>query len=98
MNMRMSVALVLTELSYGESYVAPLVERLRAKVGHWVGSGSGLVYPILAEAEKAGYVKSRFARTAGQKGGLPKRIFRLTKAGSALAKRAKKEFGQVFAP
>ena len=59
-----------------ESYAVPLVQTLDEKIGRRV-SPTG-AYTVLRRLEKRGFVTSRVGPSTAERGGRPKRIFRLT--------------------
>jgi PadR family transcriptional regulator PadR len=72
---------LLRALLDGEGFGLALVERVRVLTGGRVQLGQATVYPMLREMEAEGLLESREADPLPERGGRPRRYYRLTKAG-----------------
>lgn len=78
-------AALLQALIRGEGYGLQLIERVKEHSGGTVKLHQGNTYPALRELEKEGLVKSWEADPAPERGGRPRRYYRLTAAGQRAA-------------
>jgi PadR family transcriptional regulator PadR len=74
-------AALLQALIRGEGYGLDLIERVKERTKGKVVLGQGSVYPALRELEREGMVKSWDADPTPERGGRPRRYYRLTAAG-----------------
>lgn len=71
------VLLVLLHLG-SESYAVPLAEELRERTGRKVSSTG--MYVVLRRLEKRGYLESHMDEGTSERGGRPRRMFRIREA------------------
>jgi DNA-binding PadR family transcriptional regulator len=83
--------LVLSVLDGGEAHGYRVIEHLRAASGGVFDLPEGTVYPVLHRLERAGYLRSRWAKGAGPK----RRVYTLTSRGRR-ALDGQKESWQAF--
>ena len=83
--------LVLSVLDAGEAHGYRVIEHLRAASGGVFDLPEGTVYPVLHRLERAGYLRSRWAKGAGPK----RRVYTLTSRGRR-ALDGQKESWQAF--
>ncbi len=75
-------AALLQSLADGEGFGLELVSRVNERTGGRLQLGSGSVYPALRELEREGLVVSREADPLPERGGRPRRYYKLTAEGS----------------
>lgn len=78
-------AALLQALIRGESFGLELIERVRDRTGGRLVLGQGSVYPALRELEREGMVESYDGAVLPERGGRPRRYYRITAAGVAAA-------------
>ena len=83
--------LVLSVLDDGEAHGYRVIELLRTTSGGMFELPEGTVYPVLHRLERAGYLRSRWAKGAGPK----RRVYTLTSRGRR-ALDGQKESWQAF--
>jgi|SRR3954470_14812642 PadR family transcriptional regulator PadR len=83
--------LMLSVLDGGEAHGYRVIEHLRAASGGVFDLPEGTVYPVLHRLERAGYLRSRWAKGAGPK----RRVYTLTSRGRR-ALDGQKESWQAF--
>jgi len=83
--------LVLSVLDGGEAHGYRVIEHLRAASGGVFDLPEGTVYPVLHRLERAGYLRSRWAKGAGPK----RRVYTVTSRGRR-ALDGQKESWQAF--
>lgn len=74
-------AALLQALADGEGFGLELVSRVRERTAGKLELGSGSVYPALRELEREGLVASREADPLPERGGRPRRYYKLTAEG-----------------
>lgn len=75
---------LLSALIPGEAYGLEIIERLKAAGVRRSIPYAGWVYPGLRELERAGMVTSRESEPMAERGGRPRRYYRLTESVRAL--------------
>ncbi len=78
-------AALLQALVRGESFGLELIERVRDRTKGRLVLGQGSVYPALRELEREGLVESYDGDPLPERGGRPRRYYRLTAAGARAA-------------
>jgi PadR family transcriptional regulator PadR len=86
-------AALLQALIEGESYGLELIDRVETRTRGKLKLGQGSVYPALRDLEKEGLVESYEADPLPERGGRPRRYYKITATG----RRAAREDGQVVA-
>lgn len=77
-----------------ESYAVPLVQTLEDKIGRRV-SPTG-AYTVLRRLEKRGFVTSRVGPPTAERGGRPKRMFRLTPRALPAIRKTRSELNTLW--
>ena len=77
---------LLQALIQGESYGLGLIERVREASGGQVVLMQGRVYPVLRELEADGLLESYDGEPLPERGGRPRRYYKLTAEGRRAAK------------
>lgn len=80
-----SKAALLQVLTEGEGYGLELIERVRERTNGEIELLQGRVYPALRELEDAGLVKSYESEPIPERGGRPRRYYKLTAEGKRAA-------------
>jgi PadR family transcriptional regulator, regulatory protein PadR len=78
-------AALLQVLIRGEGYGLDLIERVRDNTKGRIILGQGSVYPALRDLEEEGLVKSYEGEPIPERGGRPRRYYKLTAAGQRAA-------------
>jgi PadR family transcriptional regulator, regulatory protein PadR len=78
-------AALLQALIRGEGYGLELIERVKQRTQGTVKLHQGNTYPALRELEKEGLLKSWDADPTPERGGRPRRYYKLTAAGQRAA-------------
>lgn len=78
-------AALLQELIRGQGYGAELIERVKKNTRGAVNLHMGNTYPALRELEAGGLVKSWEAEPTPERGGRPRRYYKITAAGQRAA-------------
>jgi PadR family transcriptional regulator, regulatory protein PadR len=81
-------ALLQALLLQGQSYGVELIERVKQRTDGEIVLHQGTVYPALRELEDEGFVESYESEPLPERGGRPRRYYRLTALG---AKEARKQ-------
>jgi len=89
---------LLQALISGEGYGLELIERIRARTEGKVALLQGRVYPALRELEIDGLVKSYETEPLAERGGRPRRYYRLTAEGRRAALLQQKAVLALFQP
>lgn len=76
---------LLQALVTGESYGLELIERVSEDTQGLLILRQGRVYPVLRQLEEEGLVTSSEGEPSAEKGGRPRRYYRLTAKGVAVA-------------
>jgi PadR family transcriptional regulator, regulatory protein PadR len=76
---------LLQALIRGEGYGLELIERVKQRTGGKMKLHQGNTYPALRELEAEGLVKSWEADPSPDRGGRPRRYYKLTAAGARAA-------------
>ncbi len=77
---------LLQALVEGESYGLELIERVKQMTRGEVAIVQGTVYPTLRQLESEGLAESYDGEPLAERGGRPRRYYRLTAAGQRAAK------------
>lgn len=85
-------AALLQALMRGEGYGLDLIERVRASTDGALVLHQGSVYPALRELEREGLLESYEGEPLPERGGRPRRYYRITADG----KRAARQHAEVF--
>jgi len=78
-------AALLQALVSGSGYGLDLIERVRKQTNGEIVLRQGTVYPLLRGFESAGLVESRERELPAERGGRPRRYYRLTLLGAKVA-------------
>ena len=79
----------------GEAYGVPILSELEGKTRR--RSSRAAVYIALRRLERRGLVRSRFGEPTSERGGKPKRFFRITRSGVTLLKQTRSELQNMWA-
>lgn len=90
------MAALLQALNSGPGYGLELIERVAKKTKGKLLLGQGSVYPALRDLERDGLVVSYDGETTPERGGRPRRYYRLTAAGATSAMGHKVMAGRLF--
>jgi PadR family transcriptional regulator PadR len=90
-------AALLQALVQGEGYGLDLIERVRKRTHGRVALGQGSVYPALRDLENEGLVKSYEADALPERGGRPRRYYKLTASGQRAALADTRAVASLFA-
>lgn len=86
-------AALLQCLCDGEGYGLDLIERAKQ---YGLNLHAGSVYPALRELEGDGFLKSYEGEPMPERGGRPRRYYKLTAAGKKLAAKQKQDIRRLF--
>jgi PadR family transcriptional regulator PadR len=78
-------AALLQALIKGEGYGLDLIDRVKDRTKGRIVLGQGSVYPALRDLEQEGLVKSYESEPLPERGGRPRRYYKLTAAGQRAA-------------
>jgi len=78
-------AALLQALIQGESYGLELIDRVKTRTKGALVLGQGSVYPALRDLEADGFVKSFEGEPLPERGGRPRRFYKLTAKGAKAA-------------
>ncbi|MGK4001116.1 PadR family transcriptional regulator [Sorangium sp. So ce1036] len=78
-------AALLQALISGPGYGLDLIERVKAQTKGKLSLGQGSVYPALRELEREGLVESYEADPTPERGGRPRRYYKLNALGAKVA-------------
>jgi PadR family transcriptional regulator PadR len=87
---------LLQVLASGEGYGLELIERVRDRTEGLVSLHQGSVYPALRWLERRGLVESYEAAGPPDRGGRPRRYYRITAAGRRTAEEHRKAVRGLF--
>jgi PadR family transcriptional regulator PadR len=90
-------AALLQVLSTGEGYGLELIERVRVRSGGVIVLHQGGIYPALHALELQGLVDSYEASPVPERGGRPRRYYRIRPKGERLAKKLREGILGLFA-
>ena len=76
---------LLQALISGDGYGLDLIERVKKRTNGQVVLGQGSVYPALRDLEEEGLVRSYEGEPMPERGGRPRRYYKLTAAGQKAA-------------
>lgn len=76
---------LLQELARGEGYGLQLIERVKKRTQGSISLHMGNTYPALRELEKEGLAKSWEGEPVPERGGRPRRYYKVTAAGRRAA-------------
>jgi PadR family transcriptional regulator, regulatory protein PadR len=93
-----SKAALLQVLTEGEGYGLELIERVRERTNGEIELLQGRVYPALRELEEDGLVKSYESEPIPERGGRPRRYYKLTAEGRRAARGQAKIAQALFQP
>lgn len=79
----------------GESYGVPIMREIAERAGREVARAA--VYIALKRLEAKGFVTSRVGDATPERGGRPKRLFKLTKGGARQLRQSRDEFVRMWA-
>jgi len=80
----------------GEAYGLELIERIHEQTQGAVQLLQGRVYPVLRELEKEGLVKSYETEPLPERGGRPRRYYRITAEGRRAAEQDRKALTSIL--
>src|SRR5207253_2357127 len=89
-------AALLQALIRGPSYGLDLIDRVRQQTGGRVSLYHGNVYPALRALEREGLVKSYEGDTTPERGGRPRRYYKITGQGQKAAMENRATAGAMF--
>src|SRR5260370_41939790 len=89
-------AALLQALVRGPSFGLDLIDRVRQQTGGRLSLNNGSVYPALRALEREGLVKSYEGETTPERGGRPRRDYKITGQGPKAAMQNRKAAGAVF--
>lgn len=84
---------LLQALISGDGYGLDLIERVKTRTNGEVSLNQGSVYPALRDLEREGLVKSYEGEPLPERGGRPRRYYKLT----ALGQRSARDQGRTLA-
>lgn len=87
---------LLQALVDGEGFGLDLIARVSDRTKGKLQLGSGSVYPALRDLEREGLVVSREGAPSPQRGGRPRRYYRLTALGARTLKETRVVVGGLF--
>jgi DNA-binding PadR family transcriptional regulator len=79
----------------GESYGVPIMNEIAARAGRDVARAA--VYIALKRLEAKGFVTSRVGDATAERGGRPRRLFKMTKAGARQLRESREAFVRMWA-
>jgi PadR family transcriptional regulator PadR len=79
----------------GESYAVPIMREIQQRTGREVARAA--VYIALKRLEAKTLVRSRMGDSTAERGGRPKRFFRLTRTGALQLRQSREEFVRMWA-
>jgi PadR family transcriptional regulator, regulatory protein PadR len=91
-------AALLQALVRGPGYGLDLIERVRAQTGGKLVLGQGSVYPALRDLEREGLLESYEGEPVPERGGRPRRYYRLNAAGAKAAMEQRDTVLGLFEP
>jgi PadR family transcriptional regulator PadR len=89
---------LLQALISGESYGLEIIERVQTATGGRVRLLQGRVYPALRELENDGLVESRNGEPLPERGGRPRRYYRITAEGRRVAREDARAIAALLNP
>ena len=89
-------AALLQALIRGPGYGLDLIDRVRQQTSGRLSLNNGSVYPALRALEREGLVKSYEGETAPERGGRPRRYYRITGLGRKAAMQNREAAGSLF--
>lgn len=89
-------AALLQALAHGEGFGLDLIQRVQALTGGKLALGQGSVYPALKDLEWDGLCESYDGAHASERGGRPRRYFKLTPKGFQLAREQRAIVAELF--
>src|ERR1043166_7911394 len=89
-------AALLQALIRGPSYGLDLIDRVRHQTGGRVSLNNGSVSPALRALEREGLVKSYEAEGTPERGGRPRRYYKITGQGQKAAMENRRAAGSIF--
>jgi PadR family transcriptional regulator, regulatory protein PadR len=91
-------AALLQALIKGEGYGLDLIERVKDRTKGKIVLGQGSVYPALRELEREGLVESYEGEPLPERGGRPRRYYKLTAEGKKAAMEQSQIVFGLFVP
>lgn len=91
-------AALLQALVRGPGYGLDLIERVKTQTGGKFVLGQGSVYPALRELEREGLLESYEGDPVPERGGRPRRYYRLNAAGAKAATEQRDAVMGLFRP
>ena len=89
---------LLQALIQGESYGLELIERVKKATGGRTTLMQGRVYPVLRQLESEGLLESYDGEPLSERGGRPRRYYRLTAEGRRAAREDAKALAGLLKP
>ena len=89
-------AALLQALIRGPSFGLDLIDRVRQQTGGRLSLNNGSVYPALRALEREGLVKSYEGETTPERGGRPRRYYKITGQGQKAAMENRATAGAMF--
>jgi PadR family transcriptional regulator, regulatory protein PadR len=89
---------LLQALLQGESYGLELIERVKKATGGRTTLMQGRVYPVLRQLESEGLLQSYNGEPLAERGGRPRRYYRLTAEGRRVARDDAKALAGLLKP
>ena len=90
-------AALLQALIAGESFGLELIDRVKERTDGKVNLGQGSVYPALRDLEREGLVKSHEGPPKPERGGRPRRYYKITAEGRKAAFEDRRIMGALAA-
>jgi PadR family transcriptional regulator, regulatory protein PadR len=91
-------AALLQALVRGPGYGLDLIERVKKQTGGKLSLGQGSVYPTLRDLEREGLLESYEGEPVPERGGRPRRYYRLNAAGAKAAMEQREAVIGLFGP
>ena len=91
-------AAILEALVQGETFGLELIKRVEERTNGKLRLGQGSVYPALRELEREGLVKSWEGDQMPERGGRPRRYYKLTAAGGRALRETRTIVRSLFFP
>lgn len=89
-------AAILQALVQGEAFGLEIIQRVNERTSGGLQLGQGSVYPALRDLEREGLVKSWEADPLPERGGRPRRYYKLTGEGSRALREARAVVQDLF--
>jgi PadR family transcriptional regulator, regulatory protein PadR len=89
---------LLQALIAGDGYGLDLIERVKDRTGGQIVLGQGSVYPALRELERDGLATSYESEPLPERGGRPRRYYRITGEGRKVAALQRKALLGILKP